>query len=60
MTDEIGGYLHPTFLLWLWGIPVAVMILSFFEAKIAIPAFILFMLVWLLVWFAIDSRGRLR
>ena len=56
MTDEIGGYYHPTFLAWLASIPTALIIGTFFGAKIAIPAFLLFTL----AWFAIDSRGRLR
>jgi len=56
MTDEIGGYYHPTFLAWLSSIPTALIIGTFCGAEIAIPAFILFTL----VWFAIDSLGRLR
>ncbi len=56
MTDEIGGYCHPTFLAFLASIPTALIIGTFLGAKIAIIVFISFML----AWFAIDSQGRLR
>jgi len=59
MTDELIDELkehYPTFLAFLASIPTALIVGTFLGAKIAISTYVLFML----VWFAIDSRGRLR